>query len=117
MRHYSAISGVMAGVIASDSSGNAETVMFMVLCLSLAVFCIATKISWKFNHDAMYSMRDEQEIQKIIMEDVLDIAKGVKEQTKDVKCRGWMNYMIRLRILIRLSGKFLREQIVLQKIS
>ena len=76
--------GVMAGVIASDSSGNAETVMFMVLCLSLAVFCIATKISWKFNHDAMYSMRDEQEIQKIIMEDVLDIAKGVKEQTKDV---------------------------------
>ena len=76
--------GVMAGVIASDSSRNAETVMFMVLCLSLAVFCIATKISWKFNHDAMYSMRDEQEIQKIIMEDVLDIAKGVKEQTKDV---------------------------------
>ena len=76
--------GIMAGVIASDSSGNEETVMLMVLCLSLAVFCIATKISWKFNHDAMYSMRDEQEIQKIIMEDVLDIAKGVKEQTKDV---------------------------------
>lgn len=76
--------GVMAGVIASVNSGNEEMVMLMVLCLSLAVFCIATKISWKFNHDAMYSMRDEQEIQKIIMEDVLDIAKGVKEQTKDV---------------------------------
>ena len=59
--------GVMAGVIASVNSGNEEMVMLMVLCLSLAVFCIATKISWKFNHDAMYSMKDEQEIQKIII--------------------------------------------------
>ncbi len=34
----------------------------------------------------MYSMRDEQEIQKIIMEDVLDIAKGVKRTDKGCKC-------------------------------
>lgn len=75
---------VMTKITESDNSGNQETVILLVLFVSLVVFCIATKISWKFNHDAMYSMRDEQEIQKIIMDDVLDIAKGVKEQTKDV---------------------------------
>ena len=71
---------IVGAVYTSDSIGH-ESVSVCTIVITMVVISFANRISWRFNHDAMYSMQDEQEIQKIIMEDVLEIAKGVQEKT------------------------------------
>lgn len=72
---------IVLGLVSSADSISHEGVVMSIVVVTILVISLANKISWRFNHDAMYSMQDEQEIQKLIMEDVLDIAKGVQEKT------------------------------------
>ena len=72
---------IFTGVVYSYDSVGHEGVVLGVNLVTILAVAIANRISWRFNHDAMYSMKDEQEIQKIIMDDVLDIAKGVQNKT------------------------------------
>ena len=72
---------IAVGLVSSGDSINHEAVVMSIVVVAMVVIALANRISWRFNHDAMYSMQDEQEIQKLIMEDVLDIAKGVQEKT------------------------------------
>ncbi len=74
---------IFAGVHESSNSIHQEGITYIILIVSLFVLSMATKISWRFNHDAMHSMEDEKEIQGIIMKDVLAIAKGVQDKTKE----------------------------------
>ncbi|SFR80122.1 methyl-accepting chemotaxis protein [Anaeromicropila populeti] len=53
--------------------------MIMLLLLTLCYFC--TKLGHEFNHDAIHALRDEHQVQNEILEDVLRIAKKVKEGT------------------------------------
>ena len=71
------------GIVYSSDNAGHEGVVLGVNLIELLAVAIANRISWRFNHDAMYSMRDEQEIQKIIMDDVLGIAKGVQDKTDE----------------------------------
>ena len=70
-------------VLPSSNSMNEEVIVYLTMIASLISITQATRISWRFNHDAMHSMVDEQQIQGIIMEDVLAIAKGVRDKTGD----------------------------------
>ena len=72
---------IALGLVSSGDSISHEGLVMSIVVITVFVISLANKISWRFNHDAMYSMHDEQEIQKLIMEDVLDIAKGVQEKT------------------------------------
>ena len=72
---------VFTGVVYSSDDVGHEGVVLGVNLIAILAVAIGNRISWRFNHDAMYSMRDEQEIQRIIMDDVLDIAKGVQNKT------------------------------------
>ena len=74
---------ILAGVVHSDNSINQEAMLLLVLLILYVVIQQANRSNWRFNHDAMYSMRDEQEIQRLIMADVLGIAKGVQDQTDE----------------------------------
>ncbi len=74
---------IISGLLSSDDTNNHEAVVMSIIVVALFAIALANRISWRFNHDAMYSMQDEQEIQKLIMEDVLNIAKGVQEKTSE----------------------------------
>ena len=67
---------IALGLVSSGDSISHEGLVMSIVVITVFVISLANKISWRFNHDAMYSMHDEQEIQKLIMEDVLDIAKN-----------------------------------------
>lgn len=75
------------GLLTSANTLNHEMAVLSVLLVGLVVVYQATKISWRFNHDAMYSMKDEHEIQRMIMADVLEIAKNVQVQTGEANLK------------------------------
>lgn len=77
---------VFTGVVYSSDDVGHEGVVLGVNLIAILAVVIGNRISWRFNYDAMYSMRDEQEIQRIIMDDVLDIAK------KDRGCAQYYRY-------------------------
>ena len=56
---------VFTGVVYSYDNVRHEGVVLGVNLVTILAVAIANRISWRFNHDAMYSMKDEQEIQKI----------------------------------------------------
>ena len=72
---------VGVGFVITSNSMNQEVIVYLTMLTALISITQATRISWRFNHDAMHSMEDEQQIQGIIMEDVLAIAKGVQDKT------------------------------------
>ena len=75
---------LVAAGIQNTSNGLPEEILaYGILMVALFSLTRATRISWRFNHDAMHSMEDEKEIQGIIMKDVLAIAKGVQDKTKE----------------------------------
>ncbi len=75
---------LVAAGIQNTSNGLPEEILaYGILMIALFSLTRATRISWRFNHDAMHSMEDEKEIQGIIMKDVLAIAKGVQDKTKE----------------------------------
>lgn len=74
---------VAAGIQNTSNGLPEEILVYGILMVALFSLTRATRISWRFNHDAMHSMEDEKEIQGIIMKDVLAIAKGVQDKTKE----------------------------------
>ena len=74
---------VAAGIQNTSNGMPEEILVYGILMVALFSLTRATRISWRFNHDAMHSMEDEKEIQGIIMKDVLAIAKGVQDKTKE----------------------------------
>lgn len=72
---------IITGVISTTNSMSQEMLVLATMLVSMISLTQSTRVTWRFNHDAMYSMMDEQEIQRIIMQDVLEIARGVQNQT------------------------------------
>lgn len=72
---------VIMGLVPTDAGTVNEVVLGVTFILAIVALNISNRASWRFDHDARHSMTDEQEIQKIILHDVLGIAKGVQEQT------------------------------------
>lgn len=67
---------------------NADDTMNIVLTaivlLSLVCFQLATSAYKRFDHDTMHTMRDEQKLQQIMIEDILKIVESTRVQVQDV---------------------------------
>lgn len=49
------------------------------ICMMLLIIYMATKIGWQFNHDSRHSLMREQEKQKGVMDEVLNVAEEVRK--------------------------------------
>ena len=54
----------------------------LVLVTLLAIYQ-STKVLWRFSRDSVGAVQDEEQIQKLMMEDILEIVKGVQSQTRE----------------------------------
>lgn len=70
-----------SGVLISKMTLAEESMFIISLCMITTSVVLNTYVSIKFNRDAMACVTDEKEIQKIILQDVLDISKGVQAGT------------------------------------
>lgn len=74
---------LLAGIITTANTMNEELAVLVLELIALFAVWQSTRILWKFNDDSVGAIRDEEEIQKLIMADVLDIAREVRNQTGD----------------------------------
>ncbi len=68
-------------ILVNNNSGNLNEKYAELLIIMLMFFTTykCTEIGYRFNHDALHSVMDEQKIQVSIMDDVLAIAESVQE--------------------------------------
>lgn len=74
---------LMVGVITTADTMNEELAVLLLELLALFVIWQSTRILWVFNRDSLGAIRDEDEIQKLMMEEVIEIAGEVQHQTGD----------------------------------
>lgn len=74
---------LFAGVITTANTMNEELAVMILELIALFAVQQSTRILWRFNDDSVGAIKDEEEIQKLIMLDVLDIAREVQSQTGD----------------------------------
>lgn len=72
---------LMTNIIATSNTKSEESLVFALMLVVLFAIDESTKVLWQFSSDSLGAVQDEEAIQKLIMEDVLDIAKGVQDQT------------------------------------
>jgi len=68
-------------VVPTSNTMAEETLVFGLVLVTLFAIDKSTKVLWKFNNDSLGAVKDEEQMMKLIMEDVLEIAKGVQNQT------------------------------------
>ena len=55
----------------------------MVICVLMLLLIFTTKLAKKFNHDTRHSLMREQEKQKAVMDEVLEVAENVRRGTEN----------------------------------
>ncbi len=60
--------------------------LYVTLCIFmlLVLICLITSIAYRFNHDTLHSMQQEQRKQKAIMDEVISVAGEVRRGTESV---------------------------------
>lgn len=74
---------LVAGVISTADTMNEELAVMLLEILALYALNQSTRILWRFNDDSLGAIKDEEEVQNLIMKDVLEIAREVRNQTGD----------------------------------
>ncbi len=72
---------LLTGVIHSSNTMNEERMVSGLVVTLLAIYQ-STKVLWRFSRDSVGAVQDEEQIQKLMMEDILEIVKGVQSQTR-----------------------------------
>ena len=72
---------LLMGVITTADTMNEEMAVLVLELVTLFAIQQSTRILWKFNDDSLGAIKDEEEIQKLMMSDVLEIAREVQVQT------------------------------------
>ncbi len=72
---------LLAGIITTANTMNEELAVMILELIALFAVQQSTRILWRFNDDSVGAIKDEEEIQKLIMAEVLDIAREVQSQT------------------------------------
>ena len=72
---------LLMGVITTADTMNEEMAVWVLELVTLFAIQQSTRILWKFNDDSLGAIKDEEEIQKLMMSDVLEIAREVQVQT------------------------------------
>lgn len=71
-------------MVYKDGSDIMDVVVTAVVLISLVCFQLATSAYKRFEHDTIHTMRDEQKLQQIMIEDILEIVESTKNQVQDV---------------------------------
>ena len=74
---------LLGGLITTANTMNEELAVMLLVVVALIVIQQSTRILWQFNQDSLGAIQDEDEIQKLMMEEILEIAGEVQSQTKD----------------------------------
>ena len=72
---------LVIGIISSADTLNEELAVMVLIVISLVAIAQITKFLRRFNDDSLGAIKDEEEIQKLIMSDVLNIASEVQNKT------------------------------------
>lgn len=67
------------------TTGTLEQLSLMMVVMTILTFCFfawGTKIVRQFDHDAIYTMQDEQKLQQIMMDDILRVAEETRTQVE-----------------------------------
>lgn len=71
-------------IVYKNSSDTINFVITMVTLISLVCFHLAVSAYKRFDHDTMHTMRDEQKLQQIMIEDILEIVESTRNQVQGV---------------------------------
>lgn len=74
---------LLTGVIHSSNTMNEERMVSGLVLVTLLAIYQSTKVLWRFSRDSVGAVQDEEQIQKLMMEDILEIVKGVQSQTRE----------------------------------
>lgn len=69
-------------LVLTDNYSQDTTLGIFIILLFCAILIQTTVLARHYDHDAIYTMLDEQKMQKVIIEDILHIAGIVKEGTE-----------------------------------
>ena len=67
----------------SSNTMNEERMVSGLVLVTLLAIYQSTKVLWRFSRDSVGAVQDEEQIQKLMMEDILEIVKGVQSQTRE----------------------------------
>ncbi|MGN0507474.1 MAG: methyl-accepting chemotaxis protein [Lachnospiraceae bacterium] len=66
------------------SDTTLSVILTVIVLLSIIYFMIATRIYKMFDHDTVHTMRDEQKLQQIMLEDMLGIIESTQNQIQEI---------------------------------
>lgn len=75
-----AVIWVVRGIFFNDQAALVSTAMGAIVLGTIYIIAITAK---KFDHDAMYTMKDEKRRQDMMLEDILQISKAVKNEVEE----------------------------------
>ena len=88
--YYSVLATTILRIIVTNVSGllfNGDNALFISLVISIEliiVIHITAKLSNRFSEDMLYTVKDEQEVQNVMLKDILAISEKVQEGVYEV---------------------------------
>ena len=74
---------LISGIIETTDTNNEELMVFGLVLVVFVTIRLSAIILFMFNNDSVGAIKSEESMQKLIMEDVLTISKGVQVKTQE----------------------------------